>query len=164
MNKVAVIMGSDKDLPIMEKAIEVLKQFEVPFEVHLYSPHRTCDKVITFAQGARAQGFGVIIAGAGKAAHLAGTLASNTTIPVIGVPISSGVMDGMDALLSTIMMPRGIPVATISIDGAENAALLAIQILAITDMTLQQKLELARDQYRMIVLAKDGSIGQKYNT
>lgn len=163
MKKVGIIMGSDKDLPVMEKAIQVLKQFGVPYEAHIYSPHRTPEKVIEFAKIARINDFGVLIGAAGKAAHLAGALASNSTLPVIGVPISSGVMDGLDAILSTIMMPRGIPVATVAVDGAENAALLAIQILALSDVVLAEKLDDARLEYKMIVLAKDEALMKNHN-
>jgi len=133
MKKVAIIMGSDSDLPIVEKAINVLKQYQVPFEVHVYSAHRTPEQARDFAINARKNNIGVIIAAAGKAAHLAGAMAANTTIPVIGIPIKSSTLDGLDALLSTVQMPSGVPVATVAIDGAENSALLAIQILAIKD-------------------------------
>lgn len=161
MKKVAVIMGSDKDLSVMQKAMHVLEQFGVPYEAHIYSPHRTPDVVVDFAKHAREKDFAVIIAGAGKAAHLAGVIASNTTLPVIGVPIGSGVMDGMDALLSTIMMPSGIPVATVSIDGAENSALLALQILAVDNAEIVSKMEAARAEYKLTVLSKDkGLIGR----
>ena len=133
MKKVGVIMGSDSDLPVVEKAIDKLKEYEVPFEVHVYSAHRTPEEARDFARTAQEKGFGAIIAAAGKAAHLAGALAANTTLPVIGIPVKSSTLDGLDALLSTVQMPTGIPVATVAIDGAANAALLAIQILAVSD-------------------------------
>ena len=136
MKKVGIIMGSDSDLPVVEKAIYKLKEFDVPFEVHIYSAHRTPKEAKEFAENARDNGFGAIIAAAGKAAHLAGAMAANTTLPVIGIPIKSSTLDGLDALLSTVQMPSGMPVATVAIDGAENAALLAIQILAVNDAEL----------------------------
>ena len=134
MKKVGVIMGSDSDLPVVEKAIDKLKEYGVPYEVHVYSAHRTPVQAGEFARTAQENGFGAIIAAAGKAAHLAGALAANTTLPVIGIPVKSSTLDGLDALLSTVQMPTGIPVATVAIDGAANAALLAIQILAVSDM------------------------------
>ena len=133
-------MGSDSDLPVVEKAIDTLKKFEVPFEVHVYSAHRTPVEAREFSLNARKNGFGVIIAAAGKAAHLAGAIAANTTLPVIGIPVKSSTLDGLDALLSTVQMPSGIPVATVAIDGAQNSALLAMQILAINDEELARKL------------------------
>ena len=133
MKKVALIMGSDSDLPIVEKAISTLNEYGVKFEVHVYSAHRTPDEAKAFSVSARENGFGVIIAAAGKAAHLAGAIAANTTLPVIGIPIKSTTLDGIDALLSTVQMPSGIPVATVAIDGAVNAALLAVEILSVSD-------------------------------
>lgn len=139
MKKVGVIMGSDSDLPVVEKAIDKLKEYGVPYEVHVYSAHRTPVQAGEFARTAQENGFGAIIAAAGKAAHLAGALAANTTLPVIGIPVKSSTLDGLDALLSTVQMPTGIPVATVAIDGAANAALLAIQILAVSDMRWQRR-------------------------
>jgi len=140
MKKVAVIMGSASDLPVVQKAVDMLKEFGVPYEVHVYSAHRTPVEAKEFSQNARANGFGVIIAAAGMAAHLAGAVAANTTLPVIGIPVKAKCLDGLDALLSTVMMPPGIPVATVGVDGAANAALLAIEILAVEDGTLAKKL------------------------
>ncbi len=144
MKKVAIIMGSDSDLPVAEKAIDTLKQFAIPFEVFVSSAHRTPEHARELAKTAREKGFGVLIAFAGKAAHLAGALAANTTLPVIGVPVKASVLDGMDALLSTVQMPAGIPVATVAIDGAANAALLAAEILSVGDPALEQALDSAR--------------------
>ena len=141
MKKIGIVMGSDSDLPVVEKAMATLEKFGVPFEAHVYSAHRTPVEASEFAKGARANGFGAIIAAAGKAAHLAGAMAANTTLPVIGIPIKSSTLDGLDALLSTVQMPGGLPVATVAIDGAENAALLAIQILAVEDAALAEKLD-----------------------
>ena len=138
--KVAVIMGSDSDLPVVGKAIDTLKALGIPVEAHVMSAHRTPEKAASFAAGAAEDGFGVIIAAAGKAAHLAGVLAAHTVLPVIGIPVKSSTLDGLDALLSTVQMPSGIPVATVAIDGAENAALLAAQMLALSDGALRQKL------------------------
>ncbi len=138
--KIAIVMGSDSDLPVIKKGISVLKKFEVPFEVRVISAHRTPAEAEAFASNAKDNGFGVIIGAAGKAAHLAGVLAAYTTLPVIGLPIKSSTMDGLDSLLSMVQMPKGIPVATVAIDGAENAALLAIQILALSDKVLADKL------------------------
>lgn len=163
MKKVAVIMGSDSDLPVVEKAIDTLKEYSVPYEVHVYSAHRTPVQAKEFSQHARENGFGAIIAAAGKAAHLAGALAANTTIPVIGIPVKSSTLDGLDALLSTVQMPSGIPVATVAIDGAANAALLAIQILSISDATLAERLDKARNEGAEKVLAKDAMIASKFN-
>ena len=163
MKKIAVIMGSDSDLPVVEKAVNVLKEYEVPFEVHVYSAHRTPEEARTFAMGARAAGFGAMICAAGMAAHLAGAFAANTTLPVIGIPIAGSKLDGMDALLSTVQMPTGLPVATVAIDGAANAALLAIQMLAITDEALAAKLDAARAEGRAKVLAKDAAVMAKLN-
>ena len=144
MKKVAVIMGSASDLPVVRKAAETLRSFGVPFEVHVYSAHRTPAQAAQFAKEAREKGFGVLIAAAGMAAHLAGALAAQTTLPVIGIPLKSSVMDGVDALLSTVQMPSGIPVATVAVDGAVNAALLAVQILAVEDAALAEKLDAHR--------------------
>jgi len=161
MRKVAVIMGSDSDLPVMQKAIDVLKEYDIPYEAHIYSAHRTPEIAREFALNAREKGFGAIIAGAGKAAHLAGALAANTTLPVIGVPIKSNTLDGLDALLSTVQMPSGIPVATVAIDGASNAALLAVQILAVEDADLAEKLSNARKKASLSVLEKDKLLSEK---
>ena len=163
MKKVALIMGSDSDLPVVGKAVEVLKEYGVPFEVHVYSAHRTPQAAKEFAETAREKGFGVIVAAAGKAAHLAGALAANTTLPVVGIPIKSSALDGLDALLSTVQMPAGIPVATAPIDGAANAALLAVEMLAIEDNTLAEKLSLARKKAAEKVLSKDEEIASSYN-
>ncbi len=161
MKKVGIIMGSDSDFPILEKAIEILKEFSVPFEVHIYSAHRTPEQAIEFSKNAEDKDFGVIIAAAGMAAHLAGTIAANTTIPVIGVPCKSQNLDGMDALLSTVQMPSGIPVATVSINGGVNAALLSIEILAIYDKELSKKLKAKRKSDKEDVLKKDALIGER---
>ena len=163
MKKVGIIMGSDSDLPIVEKAIDTLKQYGVPFEVHVYSAHRTPLEAKEFSANARENGFGAIIAAAGMAAHLAGAIAANTTLPVIGIPVKSKALDGMDALLSTVMMPSGMPVATVAIDGATNAALLAIQMLAIEDAELAQKLDKAREEGAQKVLEKNRVIEEKFN-
>ncbi len=163
MKKVAIIMGSDSDLPVVEKAIEKLDEYGVPFEVHVYSAHRTPEEARNFACNAGEKGFGVIIAAAGKAAHLAGALAANTTLPVIGIPIKSSALDGMDALLSTVQMPPGIPVATVAIDGAANAALLAMEILALSDDALAAKLAKARRKEAAKVLEKDAALAAKFN-
>ena len=163
MKKVAIIMGSDSDLPVVEKAIDVFKQYQVPFEVHIYSAHRTPDKTRDFAVNARKNNIGVIIAAAGKAAHLAGAIAANTTLPVIGIPIKSSTLDGLDALLSTVKMPSGVPVATVAIDGAQNSAILAIQMLAIEDETLAQKLQKSKEENEQKILEKDSKILEKYN-
>ena len=163
MKKVAVIMGSDSDLPVVEKAMDTLQEYGVPFEVHVYSAHRTPVEAKEFAVNARANGFGAIIAAAGKAAHLAGAMAANSTLPVIGIPVKSSTLDGLDALLSTVQMPSGLPVATVAIDGAANAALLAIQILAVSDDALAEKLDAARQAGAAKVLEKDAAIAAKYN-
>ena len=163
MKKVAVIMGSDSDLPVVEKAIHTLSEYGVPFEVHVYSAHRTPKEAKAFAESARANGFGVIIAAAGKAAHLAGALAAASTLPVIGIPVKSSTLDGIDALLSTVQMPSGIPVATVAIDGAVNAALLSIQILAVEDAALAEKLDAARAKAAAAVLEKDHAIAEQFN-
>ncbi|MCL1828883.1 MAG: 5-(carboxyamino)imidazole ribonucleotide mutase [Oscillospiraceae bacterium] len=162
MKKVAVVMGSDSDLPVVEKAVETLKEYGVPFEVHVYSAHRTPVQAKEFASNARENGFGAIIAAAGKAAHLAGAIAANTTLPVIGIPIKSSALDGLDALLSTVQMPPGIPVAAVAIDGAANAALLAIEILAVSDADLAGRLFEARKANEEAVLKKDKQIFEKY--
>ena len=162
MKKVAIIMGSDSDLPVVEKALEPLRDYGVPFEVHVFSAHRTPDRARAFALAARQAGFGVILCAAGKAAHLAGAFAANTTLPVIGIPIKSSTLDGLDALLSTVQMPSGVPVASVAIDGAHNAALLAIQILAVSEPALAQKLDAAKARAAEQVLAKDEAIFQKY--
>ncbi|MBQ7974580.1 MAG: 5-(carboxyamino)imidazole ribonucleotide mutase [Clostridia bacterium] len=163
MKKVAIIMGSDSDLPVVEKGIAVLEKYNVPFEVHVYSAHRTPVQAKEFAANARANGFGAIIAAAGKAAHLAGAIAANTTLPVIGIPVKASVLDGMDALLSTVQMPNGIPVATVAIDGAHNAALLAVEILAVSDSELAEKLDKERYESAEKVLKADAEISSKYN-
>ena len=158
MKKVGIIMGSDSDLPIVMKAVDLLKSFGVPYEVHIFSAHRTPVEARDFAVNARENGFGVIIAAAGMAAHLAGAIAANTTLPVIGIPCKSSVLDGMDALLSTVQMPTGIPVATVAINGAGNAALLAIQILAVEDKELAEKLDNKRKADAEAVLKKDAAL------
>ena len=161
--KVGIVMGSVSDLPVVEKGIKVLQEFGVPVEVRVLSAHRCPEEAKEFAATARASGFSVLIAAAGMAAHLAGALAANTTLPVIGNPCKSTNLDGMDALLSTVMMPSGIPVATVAIDGAKNAALLAIEILAVTDETLAEKLAAARKKETDAVLAKDAELRAKYH-
>ncbi len=158
MKKVGIVMGSDSDLPVIAKATDQLKALEIPFEVHVYSAHRTPVQARDFALNARANGFGVIIAAAGMAAHLAGAIAANTTLPVIGIPCKGAVLDGLDALLSTVMMPSGIPVATVAVDGGTNAALLAAQILAVEDGALAAKLEEKRAADARKVLDKDAGI------
>ncbi len=163
MKKVAIIMGSDSDLPVVEKAINTLKEYGVPYEVHVYSAHRTPTEAREFSLNARANGFGAIIAAAGKAAHLAGALAANTTLPVIGIPVKSSNLDGVDALLSTVQMPSGIPVATVAIDGAANAALLSIQIIAVEDKELAEKLDASRAKASKTVLEKNKAIEEKFN-
>lgn len=163
MKKVAIIMGSDSDLPVVSKAIDVLREYGVPYEVHVYSAHRTPAEAKEFSENARKNGYGAIIAAAGKAAHLAGALAANTTIPVIGIPVKSSTLDGLDALLSTVQMPSGIPVATVAIDGAANAALLAVEILSVSDETLAEKLYCARKKAMQTVLEKDAEIASRYN-
>lgn len=153
--KVAILMGSDSDLPVVKGAINVLKDFGITTEVHIMSAHRTPNQACDFASSARANGFGVIICAAGKAAHLAGVIAAHTTLPVIGIPMKSSALDGLDALLSTVQMPKGIPVATVAIDGAENAALLAVQILAVNDDELGKKLDEMRIKMTNEVIEKD---------
>ena len=164
MKKVAIVMGSDSDLPVLEGAIKTLNQFDVPCEVRVLSAHRTPIEAADFARSAREKGFGAIIAAAGKAAHLAGAMAAGTTLPVIGIPVKSSTLDGLDALLSTVQMPSGMPVATVAIDGAVNAALLAIQILAVSDEALAEKLAAYRKEASDKVLAKDQKISEQYST
>lgn len=164
MKKIGIIMGSDSDLPVVSKAIDTLKEYGVPYEVHVYSAHRTPAEAKEFSASARKNGFGAIIAAAGMAAHLAGAVAANTTLPVIGIPIQSKNLGGMDALLSTVMMPSGIPVATVAIDGATNAALLAIQMLAIEDAELADKLGAARKAGEEKVLKKNADICAMFNS
>ena len=158
MKKIGIIMGSDSDLPVIEKATAQLKALDIPYEVHIYSAHRTPDEAAEFAQDARENGFGVLIAAAGMAAHLAGALAARTTLPVIGIPCKSSVFDGMDALLSTVQMPTDIPVATVAVNGGANAALLAAQILAVNDEDLAKKLQQKRFADAAAVLKKDAEI------
>lgn len=158
MKKVGIIMGSDSDLPIIKKATDVLKTLDIPFEVHIYSAHRTPLEARNFALSARENGFGVLIAAAGMAAHLAGAIAANTTLPVIGIPCKSASLDGMDALLSTVQMPTGIPVATVAINGGANAALLAAQIIAVEDKELALKLDKKRADDSAAVLEKDSKV------
>ena len=164
MKKVAIIMGSDSDLPIVEKGINVLKEYDIPFEVHVYSAHRTPVQTAEFVKNSKENGFGVIIAAAGMAAHLAGAVAANTVLPVIGIPVSCKNTGGVDALWSTVQMPSGIPVATVAIDGAANAALLAIQILAVEDATLAEKLDSARKAGAEKVIAKNTDIEARFNS
>jgi len=163
MKKVGILMGSDSDLPVVQKAIDKLEEYGVPFEVHVYSAHRTPVEAKEFSANARANGFGAIIAAAGMAAHLAGAVAANTTLPVIRIPVKSKNFDGMDALLSTVQMPTGIPVATVAVDGAANAALLAIEMLAITNDELAKKLDDARAEGAAKVLAKNAEIEARFN-
>lgn len=163
MKKVAVIMGSDSDLPIVEKAFSVLDDLGVPYEVHVFSAHRTPIEAKAFTESAYDNGFGVIIAAAGKAAHLAGAIAANTVLPVIGIPVKSSTLDGLDALLSTVQMPSGIPVATVAIDGSANAALLAAEIIAVGEPQLYEKLKALRAKGTENVLAKNKAIEEKYN-
>ena len=163
MKTIGIVMGSDSDLPIVKKAIDTLTEFEVPYEVHVYSAHRTPVEAKEFSENARARGFGAIIAAAGMAAHLAGAIAANTTLPVIGIPVSSKNLGGMEALLSTVQMPSGIPVATVAIDGAANAALLAIQMLAITDKDLAERLDAKRVSAKNTVLEKNKNIELEFN-
>ena len=163
MKKVGIVMGSDSDLPIVQKAIDVLKGFEIPYEVHVYSAHRTPVEAAEFAGSARENGFGAIIAAAGMAAHLAGAIAANTTLPVIGIPCKSSNLDGIDALLSTVQMPTGIPVATVAINGAANAALLCAQIIAVEDKELAEKLDAKRIADAKVVLEKDLAVAKELN-
>lgn len=161
MKKVAIIMGSDSDFQIVKKAVLKLKEFDVPYEVHVMSAHRTPDEACEFSKNARNNGFGVIIAAAGMAAHLAGVLAANTTLPVIGIPVKSACFDGMDALLATVMMPTGIPVATVAVDGAANAGLLAVEMLALSDDSLAEKLENMKKTMALEVAKKDSDMQAK---
>ena len=158
MKKVAVIMGSDSDLPVLKGAFDQLKALDIPFEAHVFSAHRTPVEAAAFAKSARANGFGAIIAAAGKAAHLAGALAAQTTLPVIGIPVKSSTLDGLDALLSTVQMPSGIPVATVAIDGSANAALLAAEMIALSDEALAAKLDAMRSAQHDKVIAKDKAL------
>ena len=163
MKKVGIVMGSDSDLPIIKKATDMLDALGIPFEVHVYSAHRTPEEARDFAVNARAKGFGVMIAAAGMAAHLAGAVAANTTLPVIGIPCKSSNLDGLDALLSTVQMPTGIPVATVAINGGANAALLAAQILAVEDKELADKLDAKRKSDAAAVLEKDAKVAAELN-
>ncbi|NLN55533.1 MAG: 5-(carboxyamino)imidazole ribonucleotide mutase [Clostridiales bacterium] len=163
MKKVAVIMGSPSDMPVAEKGIQILKDFDIPFEVHILSAHRTPDKAVKFAISAEEKGFGVIIAIAGMAAHLAGVMAANTVLPVIGVPVKSDLAGGLDALLSTVQMPTGIPVAAVAVNGVANASLLACEIIALSEDTVREKLKSYRKSLTESVLAKDREIKEKYN-
>lgn len=162
MKKVAIVMGSDSDLPIMQKAVDMLKKLEIEFEVRVLSAHRTPEATAEFTRSAKDNGFGVIIAAAGKAAHLAGAIAANTTLPVIGVPVKSSTLDGLDALLSTVQMPSGMPVATVAIDGAENAAILAGQMIALTDEGLAARIDAMRAANTEKVLEKDKKIREMF--
>lgn len=162
MGKVAVVMGSASDLPVAEKAVAVLQEYEVPVEVRVLSAHRCPDEAREFAASARESGFSCLIAAAGMAAHLAGALAANCTLPVIGIPCGGGAFSGMDALLATVQMPSGIPVATVAVDGGKNAALLALQILAVTDEALARKLGEARQREKAAVLAKDQELMERF--
>ena len=163
MKKIAVIMGSASDMPVVEKAINTLREYEVPFEVHVYSAPRTPEACAEFVRGARENGFGAIIAAAGMAAHLAGAVAANTTLPVIGIPVKGGILDGLDALLATVQMPSGMPVATVAVNGAANAALLAIQILGVTDADIAAKLDAKRAETKAGILAKDAEVAASFN-
>lgn len=163
MKKVGIIMGSDSDLPIVRKAMDMLSSFNVPYEVHVYSAHRTPDEAGQFAADARKNGFGVLIAAAGMAAHLAGAVAARTSLPVIGIPCKSSALDGIDALLSTVQMPTGVPVATVAINGAANAALLAIQILGVTDPEIAAKLDAKKQKDAEAVLQKDAALQAELN-
>ena len=162
MRKVAIVMGSDSDLPIMQKAVDMLKKLEIEYEVRILSAHRTPEACAFFSRTAEENGFGVIIAAAGKAAHLAGAIAANTALPVIGVPIKSSTLDGLDALLSTVQMPSGMPVATVAIDGAENAAILAGQIISLTDASLAARISAMRAAKTEKVLEKDRKIREQF--
>ena len=161
--KVAVIMGSDSDWPVVEKAVAQLRELDIPVEARVMSAHRTPEQAREFSVNARAEGFGVIIAAAGKAAHLAGALAENRTLPVIGIPIKSSTLDGLDALLSTVQMPSGIPVATVAIDGAQNAALLAAEMLSVYDVELAERLDAMRVKMTEATIAKDEALQAKLN-
>ena len=162
MKKVGIVMGSDSDAPIIEKAVNVLKELEIPYEVHIYSAHRTPDEVREFSENAEKRGIGVIIAAAGMAAHLAGVIAASTTLPVIGIPCKSNVLDGIDALLSTVQMPSGVPVATVAINGGINAALLCAEILAVSDSELAAKLKLRREDEAKKVIEKNDNICDRF--
>ena len=162
MRKVAIVMGSDSDLGTMQKAIDKLRALEIGFEVRILSAHRTPEACAKFSREAEANGFGAIIAAAGKAAHLAGAIAANTVLPLIGVPVKSSTLDGLDALLSTVQMPSGMPVATVAIDGAENAAILAAQILAVSDAALNERLKAMRREMTEKVEAKDQKIREQF--
>ncbi len=164
MKKIGIVMGSDSDLPIVEKAIFQLQELQIPYEVHVYSAHRTPVQAAEFSKNARENGFGAIIAAAGKAAHLAGAIAANTTLPVIGIPVKSSTLDGLDALLATVQMPAGMPVATVAIDGSANAALLAAQILAVEDADLARRLCEMRAKAQEKILQKDEEISRKYES
>ena len=161
MKKVGIVMGSDSDLPIVQKAVDMLKSLEIPYEVHIYSAHRTPIEARDFAVNARANGFGALICAAGMAAHLAGAFAGNSTLPVIGIPMKGGAMDGLDALLATVQMPSGIPVATVAINGAKNAAVLAAQILAVSDDALAEKLDAAREEMAAQIAKKEAKLQQE---
>jgi len=163
MKKVGIVMGSDSDLPILRKAMDTLSALDIPFECHVYSAHRTPVEARDFAVNARANGFGCIIAAAGMAAHLAGAIAANTTLPVIGIPCKGGMMDGLDALLATVQMPSGIPVATVAVNGGVNAALLAAQILAVSDPVIAEKLDAKRASDAAKVLQKDAALQEELN-
>ncbi len=163
MKKIGIVMGSDSDLPVVEKAIDVLKEYGADFTVNVFSAHRTPEQAREFSLTAREKGYGAIICAAGKAAHLAGAIAANTTLPVIGIPIKSSTLDGLDALLSTVQMPSGIPVATVAIDGAANSALLALQIIAVEDKLVAEKLDNARKTAQEKILRKNEEINKKYN-
>ena len=163
MKKVGIVMGSDSDLPIIRKATDMLDSLEIPYEVHVYSAHRTPTEAAEFAATAKDNGFGVLIAAAGMAAHLAGAVAARTTLPVIGIPCKSSNLDGLDALLSTVQMPTGIPVATVAINGGANAALIAAQILALSDDELAQRLVDKRESDAEAVLAKDAAVAREFN-
>ena len=162
MKKIGIIMGSDSDLHVVEKAMNTLDEFDVPYEVHVYSAHRTPDEAKAFSANARDNGFGAIICAAGMAAHLAGAIAANTTLPVIGIPVKSS-FEGMDALLATVQMPSGIPVATVALNGAKNAALLAVEILSVEDKEIAAKLDEKRIEGAQAVLEKNKAIEEKYN-
>ncbi len=163
MRKVGIVMGSDSDLPVIQKAVDTLKVLGIPYEVHVYSAHRTPQEARDFALNARSAGFGAIIAAAGMAAHLAGAIAANTTLPVIGIPCKSSVLDGIDALLSTVQMPSGIPVATVAVNGGVNAALLCAQIIAVEDAELAARLDEKRKNDAAAVLLKDADIENRLN-
>ncbi|MBR0537301.1 MAG: 5-(carboxyamino)imidazole ribonucleotide mutase [Clostridia bacterium] len=162
MKKVGIVMGSDSDLPVVKKAADTLQSLDIPFEVHVYSAHRTPEEARRFALDARENGFGVLIAAAGMAAHLAGAIAANTTLPVIGIPCKGGALDGIDALLSTVQMPSGIPVATVALNGAVNAALLSAEILAVSDGALAEKLDDKRRRDAQAVLEKDAAVSAQF--